>query len=88
MFDSAPPQDQPETEAFDTDMDSDAFVPETPNKANDSTMENIDQQEVTVAFFPPLFEQRRAWILDVLRNERVTSVCITIQVLIFFQTVY
>ena len=31
-------------------------------------------QSVQVKFLPPLHEQRRAWVLDVLRRESVTSV--------------
>ncbi len=31
-------------------------------------------QNVEVKFQPPLHEQRRAWVLDVLRRESVTSV--------------
>lgn len=30
--------------------------------------------EIEVRFWPPLFEQRRGWVLDVLRREAVTSV--------------
>jgi hypothetical protein len=31
-------------------------------------------QNVQVKFLPPLHEQRRAWVLDALRRESVTSV--------------
>lgn len=33
-----------------------------------------EPQNVQVKFVPPLHEQRRAWVLDVLRRESVTSV--------------
>jgi hypothetical protein len=29
---------------------------------------------MTVTFFPPLFEQRQMWVLDVLRKEDVKAV--------------
>jgi len=33
-----------------------------------------DAGELKVTFFPPLFLQRRIWILDVMRAENVTKV--------------
>jgi len=29
---------------------------------------------MSVTFFPPLFEQRQMWVLDVLRREKVKAV--------------
>lgn len=36
---------------------------------------NCEKIETQVTFFPPLHDSRRAWVLDVLRKEQVTSVC-------------
>lgn len=33
-----------------------------------------DRESLSVTFFPPLHHQRRMWILDVLRRERLTEV--------------
>lgn len=35
---------------------------------------DIPAQEVRVTFHPPLFLQRRIWILDILRRENVVDV--------------
>ena len=50
--------------------------PEGPNTPPTTTMDNSIAaiQNVEVKFLPPLHEQRRAWVLDVLRRESVTSV--------------
>lgn len=37
--------------------------------------EGRDQlQELKVTFFPPLYQQRRMWLLDLLRREEITDV--------------
>ncbi|KAG6331611.1 hypothetical protein ID866_7475 [Astraeus odoratus] len=33
-----------------------------------------DPMELKVSFFPPLYQQRRIWVLDILRRERITEV--------------
>ena len=48
-----------------------------PSTSTSSSMENsiaAQLQNVEVKFIPPLHEQRRAWVLDALRRESVTSV--------------
>ncbi|RDB26089.1 Small RNA 2'-O-methyltransferase [Hypsizygus marmoreus] len=41
---------------------------------NDAFLMEDDYQELKVTFYPPLFLQRRIWVLDVLRAENVTKV--------------
>jgi hypothetical protein len=36
---------------------------------------DLDATNPQVTFYPPLFLQRRMWILDVLRRESVVDVC-------------
>jgi hypothetical protein len=37
-------------------------------------VEENDHDELKVSFYPPLFLQRRMWILEILRAESVTKV--------------
>lgn len=41
------------------------------------TIQEIDPyQELKVTFYPELFLQRRIWILNILREENITKVCL------------
>jgi len=43
-------------------------------KSMDTIKETKTEDELQVTFYPPLFLQRRIWILQILRNEGVTNV--------------
>lgn len=62
---------QPEFEIPASNMNITSLIsgPPTANECDTNTTQNPK-----VIFSPPLYEQRRAWILGVLRHEQVTSV--------------
>ena len=55
---------------------SDNISPGTENISDGQNKE--DEIENRVTFFPPLHDDRRAWILSVLRREKVSSVSLLV----------
>ena len=43
---------------------------------------SVKPEDMRVTFIPPLFLQRRVWILDILRNEKVTEVRMRIRCIV------